>query len=63
MSCHPRVTEWTPVIRTHVPRVTTPQVPVRARWSLGMVLAHAWALTAVSAFLAPGLDRQANPVR
>jgi hypothetical protein len=32
-------------------------------WSLGMVLAHSCALTAVSAFLAPWLDRKANTVR
>ena len=63
MSCHPRVTEWTTVIRTHLPHLTKPQATVLAMWSLGMVLAHSCALTAVSAFLAPWLDRKANTVR
>jgi hypothetical protein len=55
MSCHPRVTEWTTVIRTHLPHLTKPQATVLALWSLGMVLARSCALTAVSAFLAPWL--------
>jgi hypothetical protein len=52
MACHPRVTEWTTIIQTHVPHLTKPQATVLALWSLGMVLARSCALTAVSAFLA-----------
>ena len=63
MSCHPRVTEWTTVIRTHLPHLTKPQTTVLALWSLGMVLARSCALTAVSAFLAPWLGRKENTVR
>ncbi len=63
MSCHPRVTEWTTTIQTHLPHLTKPQATVLAMWSLGMVLARSCALTAVSAFLAPWLHRKANTVR
>ena len=57
MSCHPRVTEWTTTIQTHLPHLTKPQATVLALWSLGIVLARSCALTAVSAFLATGLHR------
>ena len=63
MSCHPRVTEWSTIIRTHLPHLTKPQATVLAMWSLGMVLARSCALTAVSAFLAPWLGRKENTVR
>ena len=63
MSYHPRVTEWTTVIRTHLPSLTKSQATVLALWSLGMVLARSCALTAVSAFLAPWLGRKENTVR
>jgi hypothetical protein len=63
MSCHPRVTEWTTVIRTHLPPLTKPQATVLALWSLGMVLARSCALTALRAFLAPWLGRKENTVR
>ena len=63
MSCHPRVTEWTTIIRTHLPHWTKPQATVLALWSLGMVLARSCALTAVRAFLAPWLGRKENTVR
>jgi hypothetical protein len=63
MSCHPRVTEWTTIIHTHLPHVTKPQVTVLALWSLGMVLARSCALTAVSAFLATWLHRKEDAVR
>ena len=58
MSCHPRVTEWTTIIQTHLPHLSKPQATVLALWSLGMVLARSCALTAVSAFLATWLDRK-----
>jgi Transposase DDE domain len=63
MSCHPRVTEWTLVIHTHLPHLSTPQATVLALWSLGMVLARSWALTAVSACLATWLGRKEQTVR
>ena len=63
MSCHPRVTEWTTTIHTHLPHLTKPQATVLALWSLGMVLARSCALTAVSAFLAMWLHRQEDTVR
>ena len=63
MSCHPRVTEWTTIIHTHLPHLTKPQVTVLALWSLGMVLARSCALTAVSAFLATWLHRKEDAVR
>jgi DDE family transposase len=63
MSCHPRVTEWTRTIQTHLPHLSKPQATVLALWSLGMVLARSWALTAVSAFLATWLGRKEQTVR
>ena len=63
MSCHPRVTEWTLVIQTHLPHLSKPQATVLALWSLGMVLARSCALTAVSAFLATWLGRKEPAVR
>src|SRR5438132_900115 len=63
MSCHPRVTEWTMTIQTHLPHLTKPQATVLALWSLGMVLARSCALTAVSAFLATWLHRKEDTVR
>src|SRR5262245_51131179 len=63
MSYHPRVTEWTTSIRTHLPHLTKPQATVLALWSLGMVLARSCALTAVSAFLATWLHRNEEAVR
>ena len=63
MSCHPRVTAWTTIIQTHLPHLTKPQATVLALWSLGMVLARSWALTAVSAFLATWLGRKEQTVR
>jgi Transposase DDE domain len=63
MSGHPRVTEWTTIIRTHFPQLTKPQATVLALWSLGMVLARSCALTAVSVFLATWLHRKEDAVR
>ena len=63
MSCHPRITEWTLVIHTHLPHLSKPQATVLALWSLGMVLARSCALTAVSAFLATWLGRKEPAVR
>ena len=62
MSCHPRVTEWTAIIRAHLPHLSKPQATVLALWSLGMVLARSCALTAVSAFLTTWLGRKESAV-
>ena len=63
MSCHPRVTEWPPIIHTRLPSLTKPHATVLALWSLGRGLARSCALTAVSALLATGLHRQEETVR
>ncbi len=63
MSCHPRVTAWTMTIQAHLPHVSKPQATVLALWSLGMVLARSWALTAVRACLATWLKRKEPTVR
>ena len=63
MSCHPRVTEWTDTIQTHLPHVSKPHATGLALWSLGMVLARSCALTAVRAFLAPWLGRKEHTGR
>ena len=63
MSCHPRVTEWTRIIQTHLPHLSKPQATVLALWSLGMVLARSCALTAVSTFRATWLGRKEPAVR
>jgi hypothetical protein len=63
MSCHTRVDEWTTIIPTHLPTLSTPQATVLALWSLGMVLARSCALSAVSVWVATLLRRQENTVR
>ena len=63
MSCQNHRDEWTTCIRTHVPTLTTPQATVLAWWSLGLVLARACALSAVSVWRAARLKRQDNTVR
>jgi hypothetical protein len=63
MSCHPRVIAWNTVIRPHVPHLSQSPAIVLALWSLGMVLARSWALTAGSAFWATWLGRQEQTVR
>jgi hypothetical protein len=57
------VTEWTIILQTQLPHLSTPQAMVLALWSLGMVLARSCALTAVSAFLATWLGRKEPAVR
>ena len=63
MSCQQAVYQWTQVVTTHMPHLSKPQATVLALWSVGMVLARSCALTAVSLFLATGLERQPNSVR
>ncbi len=63
MSCQRAVYQWTEVVTTYLPHLSKPQARVLALWSLGMVLARSCALSAVSCFLAQGLERKANTVR
>jgi hypothetical protein len=63
MSCQRGVYQWTEVVTTHLPPLSKPQAAGLALWSLGMVLARSCALTAVSSFLATGLERKATTVR
>ena len=63
MSCHKAVYQWTEVVTTQMPHLSKPQAAVLALWSVGMVLARSCALSAVSEFLAKGLERKPNTVR
>jgi hypothetical protein len=63
MSCQKAVYQWTEVVTTSLPHLSQPQAAVLALGSVGMVLARSCALTAVSLFLAKGLDRKAKTVR
>jgi hypothetical protein len=63
MSCQSAVYQWTEVVTKHLPHLSKPQAAVLALWSVGMVLARSCALTAVSLFLAEGLERKPNTVR
>lgn len=57
------MTAWTATLQTPVPHVTKPQVTVLALGTLGLGLARACALTAVSVFLAAWLSRTEPTVR
>jgi hypothetical protein len=63
MSCQSAVYQWTEVVTTHMPQLSKPQAAVLALWSVGMVFARSCALTAVSLFVAQGLERKSNTVR
>jgi hypothetical protein len=63
MSCQSAVYQWTAVVTKHMPHLSKPQAAVLALWSVGMVVARSCALTAVSLFLAEGLERKPNTVR
>src|SRR4029077_20135813 len=63
MSCQRAVYQWTEVVTTYLPHLSKPQARVLALWSFGMVLARSCALSAVSLFLAQGLERKANTGR
>jgi hypothetical protein len=63
MSCPKAVYQWTEVVTTHRPPLSKPQAAVLALWSVGMVRARSWALSAGSEFLAQGLERKPNTVR
>ena len=62
-SCQNAGYQWTEVVTTHMAHLSKPQARVLALWSLGRGLARACALTAVSFFLAKGLERKPNTVR
>src|SRR5215470_4806378 len=63
MSCQSAVYQWTEVVTKHMPQLSKPQAAVLALWSVGMVLARSCALSAVSEFVAQGLERKPNTVR
>jgi hypothetical protein len=63
MACQRAVYQGTEVVTTHMPHLSKPQAAVLALWSVGMVLARSCALTAVSLFVAEGLERKPNTVR
>jgi hypothetical protein len=63
MSCQSAVYQWTEVVTKPLPHLSKPQAAVLALWSVGMVLARSCALTAVSLFVAEGLERKPNTVR
>ena len=63
MFCPTGLDQWLLRSSTPLPHWSKPQATVLAWWSLGMVLAHAGALSAGSALLAEGLQQQDNPVR
>src|SRR5215813_13032422 len=63
MSCQSAVYQWTAEVTRNLPHLSKPQAAVLALWSLGMVLARSCALSAVSLFLATGLERKPNTVR
>ncbi len=63
LSAPPSVAQWTQLVATQWPPLSRPQATVLALWSLGLVLARACSLTAVSAFVASLQDRKENTVR
>lgn len=63
MFCQETFDPWRSTIMTHLPHLSKTQATGLALWSLGMVLAHSCALSAVSALLAQGLRQKDNTVR
>jgi hypothetical protein len=63
MFCQETFDPWRSTIMTPLPHLSKTQATGLALWSLGMVLAHSCALSAVSAFLAQGLRQKDNTVR
>src|SRR5512145_523735 len=55
--------QWRTTIMHHLSPLSKPPATVLALWSFGMVLARSCALTAVSHFLAKGMQRQEQTVR
>jgi hypothetical protein len=63
MACQETVYQWATEVHAHLPHLSRSQARVLALWSVGMVLAQACALTAVSGLLAAALGQPANTVR
>jgi hypothetical protein len=63
MCCQAGVAQWRMTLMQHLSPVSTPQATVLALWSFGMVLARSCALTAVSHWLAQGMQRTEQTVR
>ena len=63
MSYQQRVYQWTQIVHTHLSELSPAQATVLALWSVGMVLAQSCALSAVSAYLAAGLERKPLTLR
>jgi hypothetical protein len=55
--------QWTALLGTQFPLLSTPQVRGLAQWSLGLVLTRACALTAVSLFWATALGQSEGAAR
>ena len=63
MFCQAGFDQWRTTIMQHLPDLSKPQATVLALGSFGMVLARAWALTAVRHVLAEGIQRKEPTVR
>jgi hypothetical protein len=63
MFCQAGFDPWLTTIMPHLWHWSQPQATVLALWSLGLVLAHSCALSAVSPLLAAGTRRNAQTVR
>ena len=63
MFCQAGFAPWLTTIMQHLSHVSKPQATVLALWSFGMGLARSCALTAVSHWLAKGMQRQEQTVR
>lgn len=63
MFCQAGFDQWRTTIMQHLPHLSKPQAMVLALWSFGMVLARSCALSAISHFLAKGMQRKEQTVR
>jgi len=63
MFCQAAFDQWRTTIMQHLSPLSKPQATVLALWSLGMVLAHSCAVSAVRHCLAKGMQRKEQTVR
>jgi len=63
MADQPALYQWTAIVGSALPELSTAQVRVLAQWSLGLVLARSCALTAVTVFWATALGQSEDAVR
>src|SRR5215813_4904763 len=63
MFCQAGFDQWRMTILHHLSPLSKPQATVLALWSFGMVRARSCALTAVSHWLAKGMQRKEQTVR